>query len=67
MLSHGDRLGAVVSADRVEAVRAKANAAKEDWRSLMDTLKQRETALQVRLQPDTQMGASKEPIIRMHN
>lgn len=52
VLSHGDRLGAVVSADRVEAVRAKANAAKDDWRNLMDNLKQRETVLQVLLGQD---------------
>lgn len=52
MLSHGDRLAAVVSADRVETVRTKANAARDDWRNLMDNLKQRETVLQVLLEQD---------------
>lgn len=47
MISHGDRLAAVVSADRVEAVRSKVNAAKDDWKNLLDNLKQRETVLQV--------------------
>ncbi|XP_060722109.1 nesprin-1 isoform X2 [Tachysurus vachellii] len=46
VISHGDRLAAVVSADRVEVVRSKANAAKDDWNNLMDNLKQRETVLQ---------------------
>lgn len=50
MISHGDRLAAVVSADRVEVVRSKANAAKDDWNNLMDNLKQRETVLQVQLE-----------------
>ncbi|TSR99415.1 Nesprin-1 [Bagarius yarrelli] len=46
VISHGDRLGAVVSADKVEAVRSKVNAAKVDWGNLMDNLKQRQTVLQ---------------------
>lgn len=49
VLAHGEQLSAVVSADRVEAVKAKANSAGDDWRSLMDNLKQRETLLQVGL------------------
>lgn len=59
MLSHGDRLGAVVSADRADVVRVKANAAKDDWRSLMDNLKQRESVLQVLLEQDTEKETSK--------
>ncbi|MCJ8743979.1 hypothetical protein PDJAM_G00100910, partial [Pangasius djambal] len=62
VLSHGDRLGAVVSADRVEAVRAKANAAKDDWRNLMDNLKQRETVLQGLQCQMQEFEASVEPL-----
>ncbi len=39
----------MVPADRLEALRTKANAAKDDWKSLMDSLQRRETALQVKL------------------
>lgn len=42
-----------MSADKVEVVKAKANTAKDDWRNLMDNLKQRETALQVLLKQNT--------------
>ncbi len=39
----------MVPADRLEALRTKANAAKDDWKSLMDSLQRREMALQVKL------------------
>lgn len=49
VLTYGEQLSSVMAADRVEAIRTKANAAKDDWNSLVDSLKRRETALQVEM------------------
>lgn len=49
VLAYGEQVSSVVPADRLEAIRTKANAAKDDWKSLMDSLQRRETALQVEL------------------
>lgn len=47
VLTYGEQLSSLLAAERVEAIRTKANAAKDDWKSLMDSLQRRETALQV--------------------
>lgn len=52
VLTYGEQLSSVVPADRMEAIRTKTNAAKDDWKSLMDSLQRRETALQVELRRD---------------
>lgn len=49
ILTYTEQLSSVVAAERVEAIGAKASAAKDDWRSLMENLQRRETALQVEL------------------
>lgn len=49
VLTYGEQLSSMVPADRMQAIRTKANAAKDDWKSLMDSLQRRETALQVEL------------------
>lgn len=43
----GELLMSIAPKDRVESIRAKNNTAREDWKSLMTNLHQRETALQV--------------------
>lgn len=43
----GELLMSIAAKDRVESVRAKINTAREDWKTLMMNLHQRETALQV--------------------
>lgn len=47
VLTYAEQLSSVVAAERVEAIGAKASAAKDDLRSLMENLQRRETALQV--------------------
>ncbi|KAG1946578.1 nesprin-1 [Pimephales promelas] len=42
----GELLMSIISKDRVESVRAKINTTREDWKTLMTNLHQRETALQ---------------------
>ncbi|RXN33841.1 nesprin-1 isoform X3 [Labeo rohita] len=42
----GELLMSIAAKDRVESVRAKINTAREDWKTLMTNLHQRETALQ---------------------
>uniref|UniRef100_A0A672NJW8 Nesprin-1-like n=1 Tax=Sinocyclocheilus grahami TaxID=75366 RepID=A0A672NJW8_SINGR len=42
----GELLMSIAPKDRVESIRAKSNTAREDWKSLMTNLHQRETALQ---------------------
>lgn len=49
VLTYGEQLSSVMAADRVEAIRTKANVAKDDWKSLVDSLKRREMALQVEM------------------
>lgn len=49
VLTYAEQLSSVVAAERLEAIGAKASAAKDDWRSLMENLQRRETALQVEL------------------
>lgn len=43
----GELLMSIIAKDRVESVRAKINTTREDWKTLMTNLHQRETALQV--------------------
>ncbi|XP_016311636.1 nesprin-1-like isoform X6 [Sinocyclocheilus anshuiensis] len=62
VLTYGEQLSSVVPADRVEAIRTKANAAKGDWKSLMDSLQRRETALQVLQSQMQDFEASVEPL-----
>uniref|UniRef100_A0A8C2KL13 Spectrin repeat containing, nuclear envelope 1a n=1 Tax=Cyprinus carpio TaxID=7962 RepID=A0A8C2KL13_CYPCA len=62
VLTCGKQLSSVVPADRVEAIRTKANAAKDDWKSLMDSLQRRETALQVLQSQMQDFEASVEPL-----
>lgn len=44
----GELVNSVAVKDRVEAVLSKISSAREDWKTLMSNLHQRETALQVR-------------------
>ncbi|XP_062858462.1 nesprin-1 isoform X4 [Trichomycterus rosablanca] len=62
VLSHGEQLDAVVPADRVETVRAKTNAARDDWSNLMDNLQQRQTVLQALQGLMQEFEASVEPL-----
>ncbi|RXN24277.1 nesprin-1-like protein [Labeo rohita] len=62
VLTYGEQLSSVMPADRVEAIRTKANAAKDDWKSLMDSLQRRETALQVLQSQMQDFEASVEPL-----
>lgn len=43
----GELLMSIIAKDRVESIRAKINTTREDWKTLMTNLHQRETALQV--------------------
>lgn len=43
----GELLMSITANDRVESVRAKINTTREDWKTLMTNLHQRENALQV--------------------
>lgn len=43
----GELLMSIAANDRAESVRAKINTTREDWKTLMTNLHQRETALQV--------------------
>lgn len=43
----GELLMSITAKDRVESIRAKINTAREDWKTLMTNLHQRENALQV--------------------
>ncbi|XP_048062412.1 nesprin-1 isoform X1 [Megalobrama amblycephala] len=62
VLTYGEQLSSVMAADRVEAIRTKANAAKDDWKSLVDSLQRRETALQVLQSQMQDFEASVEPL-----
>lgn len=43
----GELVVSIAAKDRVDAVRAKMSSAREDWKTLMSNVHQRETALQV--------------------
>lgn len=43
----GELVSNVAAKDRVDAVRAKVNTAREDWKNMMSNLHHRETSLQV--------------------
>ncbi|XP_043075052.1 nesprin-1 isoform X1 [Puntigrus tetrazona] len=62
VLTYGEQLSSVVPADRVEAIRTKANTAKDDWKSLMDSLQRRDMALQVLQSQMQDFEASVEPL-----
>uniref|UniRef100_A0A8C1T6X1 Spectrin repeat containing, nuclear envelope 1a n=1 Tax=Cyprinus carpio TaxID=7962 RepID=A0A8C1T6X1_CYPCA len=62
VLTYGEQLSSMVPADRMQAIRTKANAAKDDWKSLMDSLQRRETALQVLQSQMQDFEASVEPL-----
>ncbi|XP_052391485.1 nesprin-1 isoform X1 [Carassius gibelio] len=62
VLTCAEQLSSVVPAERVEAIRTKENAAKDDWKSLMDSLERRETALQVLQSQMQDFEASVEPL-----
>ncbi|XP_061127011.1 nesprin-1-like isoform X2 [Syngnathus typhle] len=58
----GELLMAVVSKERVEAIKAKAANAREDWKSLMNNLQLREDALKNLRCQMTEFEASAEPL-----
>ncbi|XP_074471039.1 nesprin-1-like isoform X4 [Sebastes fasciatus] len=58
----GELLMAVVSKDRVEAIKAKVENAREDWKSLMNNLQTREDALKNLQSQMTEFEASAEPL-----
>ncbi|XP_067272909.1 nesprin-1 isoform X4 [Pseudorasbora parva] len=62
VLTYGEQVCSVMAADRVEAIRTKANTAKDDWKSLVDSLQRRETALQVLQSQMQDFEASVEPL-----
>ncbi|XP_073712130.1 nesprin-1 isoform X2 [Misgurnus anguillicaudatus] len=62
VLTYGEQLSSVVAAERVEAIGSKTCAAKDDWRSLMENLQRRETALQVLQSQMQDFEASVEPL-----
>lgn len=45
---NGELVCSVAAKDKVDAVRVKMNTAREDWKSMMSSLHNRETSLQVR-------------------
>lgn len=47
LAASGDLLISIAPKEQVNAVRAKVSSAREDWKTLMTNLHQRETALQV--------------------
>ncbi|TRY57107.1 hypothetical protein DNTS_023982 [Danionella cerebrum] len=62
VLTYGEQLSNVVVTDRREAIRTKANTAKDDWKSLQDSLQRRETALTVLQSQMQDFEASVEPL-----
>jgi len=44
---HGKLVSSHAAKDKVDAVRAKMNTAREDWKHMMSNLHSRETSLQV--------------------
>lgn len=48
LAASGDLLISIAPKERVNAVRAKVSSAREDWKTLMTNLHQRENALQVK-------------------
>lgn len=50
MVVNGELVSSVTAKDKVDAVRAKMNTAREDWKNMMSSLHNRETCLQVSIQ-----------------
>lgn len=44
---NGELVSSIAAKDKVDAVRAKMNTAREDWKNMMSNLHNRETNLQV--------------------
>ncbi len=44
---NGELVSSIAAKDKVDAVRAKMNTAREDWKNMMSSLHNRETSLQV--------------------
>ncbi|XP_045574102.1 nesprin-1 isoform X3 [Salmo salar] len=58
----GELVVSIAAKDRVDAVRAKISSAREDWKTLMSNLHQRETALQNLQSQMKDFEASAEPL-----
>ncbi|XP_052352542.1 nesprin-1-like isoform X4 [Oncorhynchus keta] len=58
----GELVVSIAAKDRVDAVRAKMSSAREDWKTLMSNLHQRETALQNLQSQMKDFEASVEPL-----
>lgn len=50
---NGELISSVAGKDKVDAVRAKMNTAKEDWKNMMSNLHNREANLQVGIMAST--------------
>lgn len=64
VLVSGELVCNVTGKDKVEAIQAKMNTAKEDWKNLMTNLHNRETGLQVRaLNASPKLGSKKDLLL----
>lgn len=50
VVANGELVSSIAAKDKVDAVRAKMNTAREDWKNIMSNLHNRETGLQVSIQ-----------------
>lgn len=64
VLVSGELVCNVTAKEKVEAIQAKMNTAKEDWKNLMTNLHNRETGLQVRaLNASPKLGFKKDLLL----